>query len=427
MNERVDVERCAEIARRALEQGLFEDPDSGHEALLFHDLDMMRRRLGVFQAHFPPQTLHAVAVKANPVVSILKELVQAGAGLECASIEEVHLSLAAGAEPQNIVFDSPAKTNAELAQALERGLHLNTDNFDELGRIEALMAQRQTPSAAVIGVRVNPQVGAGKIAATSVGARVSKFGLPLDASRQEIVDAFGRWPWLTALHIHVGSQGCSLEQLILGAERLMVLVEEIEAAHGQGRVTHLDIGGGLPVIYRTGFKPPTVAKYVEKLTEAVPQLMSGRYRLLTEFGRSIHAGCGFAVSRVEYVKRHGDAQMAVVHLGADFLMRPVYNPQDWFHEFALLDAQGHPKEGDGGAWSVVGPLCFGGDIIGRQVPLPKVEVGDWIVIRDTGAYTLGMWSRHCSRGQPAVIGVEGDVLRTLRKRESPADMVRYWS
>jgi diaminopimelate decarboxylase len=80
--------------------------------------------------------------------------------------------------------------------------------------------------------------------------------------------------------------------------------------------------------------------------------------------------------------------------------------------------------------TIVGPLCFAGDIVGREIPLPPVEPGDWIVIRDVGAYTLSMWSRHCSRGIPAVIGYDpqgGESCRVLRRAETPEDVVRFWS
>jgi diaminopimelate decarboxylase len=75
-------------------------------------------------------------------------------------------------------------------------------------------------------------------------------------------------------------------------------------------------------------------------------------------------------------------------------------------------------------------LCFGGDILAHDVPLPPVEVGDFVVIRDCGAYTLSMWSRHCSRGIPAVIGYDPQLakpLRILRRAETPEDVVRFWS
>jgi diaminopimelate decarboxylase len=137
------------------------------------------------------------------------------------------------------------------------------------------------------------------------------------------------------------------------------------------------------------------------------------------------------VSRVEYVKpgRRGD-RLAVIHLGADFLLRPVYRPEDWKHEFLVLDANGLPKSGAASPVTIAGPWCFYGDLIARDIPMPPIEAGDWVVIRDVGAYTLSMWSRHCSRVIPAVIGYDPQASgspRILRRAETMADVVRFWS
>lgn len=422
--DRLSASDLAALTRRALAAGLFTD----QRAVLFHDLDLLAARVAALQQAFPAHTTHAVAVKAMPVVPVLRQLVRLGAGLECASIEEVHLALAAGCACDQVVFDSPAKTVEEIAFALSRGLHLNADNFDELARIDALLAQHpEWAGRAVVGLRVNPQVGPGRIAITSVGHAVSKFGVPLDESRGEIVAAFRRWPWLRALHIHVGSQGVTLEQLVEAAHRLFGLVEEVEAATAPGRVTHLDVGGGLPVAYLGGDAPPSLRRYTERLRAELPELMGGRFKLLTEFGRAVHANCGAALSRVEYVKTVGGVRMVVAHLGADFLVRPAYHPQDWRHEFVLLDAEGRLKEGPAAPCAVVGPLCFGGDVIGRDVVLSNTaSAGDLLLIRDVGAYTLGMWSRHCSRGQPRLIGARAESLEVLREAQSVEDIVKYW-
>ncbi|MEL6179141.1 MAG: diaminopimelate decarboxylase, partial [Myxococcota bacterium] len=307
---------------------------------------------------------------------------------------------------------------------LRLGLHLNADNFDELERIDDWIA-RNGPTHAVVGLRINPMVGAGRIATTSVGHAVSKFGVPI-SERAAIVEAARRWPWLSALHIHVGSQGCGLALLVEGVAKLIDLVHAIEDATEVNRITHLDIGGGLPVAYRSDEQPPSLEDYIEALRTEVPELLSGRFRLLTEFGRGIQANCGFAVSRVEYVKHVHGVQMAVVHLGADMFLRPVYHPKDWTHMFAVFDPQGRPKTGPKQAWTIVGPLCFGGDVIGRDRALPAIEAGDLLLIRDTGAYTLSMWSMHCSRGQPPVVGFDTDQLKVIRESQSPQGLVDYW-
>ncbi|MGB1699546.1 MAG: diaminopimelate decarboxylase, partial [Nannocystaceae bacterium] len=299
--------------------------------------------------------------------------------------------------------------------------------FDELERLGGLLEDAKPASMrARIGLRINPMVGEGAIAATSVGGRVSKFGVPLEEARSEILAAFARWPWLRGLHVHVGSQGCTVEQLISAARRIEGLVEELEA-RCPAQVQDVDLGGGLPVAYDSSAQPPMVEVYVAALRDACPMLMSGRYRLITEFGRAIHANCGIAVSRVEYVKRYGPTPTAVVHFGADLLMRPVYNAKDWSHEFVALHPDGRRKEGPVYPHAVAGPLCFGGDFVGRDVALPALEAGDLICARDVGAYTLSMWSRHCSRSQPLVLGASDDAsLEVLRLGETPAGVAQDW-
>jgi diaminopimelate decarboxylase len=93
----------------------------------------------------------------------------------------------------------------------------------------------------------------------------------------------------------------------------------------------------------------------------------------------------------------------------------------------LFDATGKLKSTVDGKVTIAGPLCFAGDILARELSMPRPEPGDWIAIRDVGAYTLGMWSRHCSRGIPAVVGYEAAGVRLLRPQETPSDMARFWS
>lgn len=420
-NRRISLNDAAAIVQAAECHHLLD----GERAAVFHHLGLMRARLAALEAAFPENTLHAVAIKANPVLEILREIVRAGAGLEAASIEEVRLALAADCPPERVVFDSPAKTVDEIKQALGWGVYLNADNLDELDRIAA--ARMACGSASRVGLRVNAMVGNGSIQQTSVSGADCRFGVPLLQDRHKIIAAFAVHDWLAGLHVHVGSQGCGLALLAEAVDRIAALRREIIAETGNG-ASHVDIGGGLPTVYRSGQTAPTPVDYRALVQHRSPDLFTSDVRLVTEFGRAIHANCGIAVSRVEYVKPA--SRTAVIHLGADFLLRPVYRSEDWSHEFFLLDRDGVPKRGPEIPVTLAGPLCFAGDVLAREVPLPPVEEGDWIVVRDVGAYTLSMWSRHCSRGIPAVMGYDPDgaePLRVLRPAESPADVVRFWS
>lgn len=403
MSARSPVEDVPRVLSCARAMGAWHD---GTRAGLFHDLNRLQSRIEELQRAFPDGSLHAVAVKANPLVELLKTIVATGAGLEAASWEEVCLALAAGCPPERIVFDSPAKTIDELNQALELGLWLNADNKIELDRLEALGAPRN----AKIGVRVNPQIGTGAIAFTSTVGRASKFGVPLDQA-QTLIE---RYPFVTGLHVHTGSQGCGLDLLAAAAR------STAQAARALG-LEWIDIGGGVPVRYTDRDpEPPSFQAWAEAVGDlGVP--------LLTEVGRSVHAGTGWALSRIEAVKEVDGVRTLVVHVGADLFLRRVYRPDDWDHEMVVLDPAGHPRTGKVEPTHIAGPLCFAGDLLARDRSLPQAIPGDLLLIRDCGAYTLSMWSRHCSRGLPPSWGYAGDELTLLHRGEKPEDVVRFWS
>jgi diaminopimelate decarboxylase len=410
---------------QALREGLLNDASP---SIIFHDLLALRSRVKELHRTFPAGTLHAIAIKANPVLEVLRAVVEAGGGLEAASMEEVELALAAGCLPERLVFDSPAKTRADIKRSLELGLHLNADNLDELERIG--QSSPKLLEGATVGLRINPCVAAGRIATTSTGGRRSRFGLAMPHDQKGIegfAKQLSRFKWLRSLHVHVGSQGCDLTTLVPAGQRALTLAHAIDAAAGERRIDTIDIGGGLPTRYRSEDVVITPADYVAAIEKVAPALL--KYNLITEFGRSVQAPCGFAATRVEYVKEIDGEPMAVGHLGADFALRVAYRPQDWWLDISVYNARGEPKDlVDLRPMHVAGPLCFSGDFLARDRMLPAIEAGDILVFHDTGAYTMGMWSRHCSRGMPAVVGIEGDgALRTLRERESPRDMVSFWS
>ncbi|MHC1789221.1 type III PLP-dependent enzyme domain-containing protein [Solidesulfovibrio sp.] len=409
-----------DAVRLAVETGVFRDMDG---SVILYDLDRLEANFRALEAAFPRDCLHAFAVKACPLPPVLACLAGLGAGAEAASLPEIHLALESGIPPSRIVFDSPAKTREELRLALDLGLRINADNLDELDRLAALAASLGVVPRA--GLRVNPQAGLGRIKATSVAGRYSKFGVPLQ-QRPAILKAFARHPWLTGLHVHVGSQGCPLELLVAGVGRVYDLALEIEGRLGAGRLATFDIGGGLPAVYSDADRPPTPAGYVAALAGRCPGVFDGRLALVTEFGRMLAAPCAVAASRVEYVKRQPGHRTAVLHLGADLFVRECYNPRSWSHRTRLLDPRGREKTGRAGRWHLAGPLCFSGDYPVRQARLPAIEPGDIVVIEDVGAYTLSMWSRYNSRQMPRVLGLRQGLLSVLREREEPSDVVAFW-
>lgn len=401
-------------------------------AILFYNLSAVKARVEELKDVFPAGTLHAVAVKANPLLKMLSMAHRLGTGAEVASLPELYLAEKAGFDPGHIVFDSPCKTREELEIALKKGVYLNADSFLELDRIAGIL--KNIKSNSVVGLRINPQVGPGNIKSTSVADGISKFGIPLNENRDKILQYYQQYPWLQGIHVHIGSQGCPVPLLITGIRKVLDLCievnEQLQQQSAPNRIRNFDIGGGLPVSYHPGQEPVTMQQFAGMLRSNCPELFGNSYRLITEYGRYINANAGWVASKVEYVKREPGYNIIITHVGADLFLRKCYNPADWHHHITVTDKHGYVKAGiDPIKYTVAGPLCFAGDVLATDLELPVVEEGDFLILHDAGAYTLSMWSRYNSRQMPVVVGYRetGKDFEILRRRESVNDLLEFWS
>lgn len=417
--------------RAAVAQGLL-TPESPVVALL--DTAGIRASAAALTSAFAAVTqagvLHAFAVKAAPLVPVLRLLAEAGIGAEVASPGELALARAAGVPPSRTVLDSPAKTPAELREALALGIAVNADNLQELARIDALVAS--APTAPPLGLRVNPQVGAGSIGALSTATATSKFGVALrdEGAREAVVQAYLDRPWLTRLHTHTGSQGVPLTLMAEGVRAAYELAEEINAKAGRPQIDTLDIGGGLPVNFASDEETPTYADYARLLAGTVPGLLDGRYRLVTEFGRSLLAKHGTVLTRVEYTKTSGGRPIAVTHAGVQLATRTVYAPEAWPLRILAYDPEGRPRTGGTTVQDVAGPACFAGDLLAAGRALPLLRPGDVVAVPDTGAYAFAHHYAYNSLPRPAVHGftVTGDgdgtvAFALVRPAQTPEELV----
>ncbi|WP_329384717.1 diaminopimelate decarboxylase [Streptomyces sp. NBC_01351] len=420
------------VVRAAVAQGLL---DSEPVACLLDTAGIRASAAaltGAFAAAVAPGTpvLHAFAVKAAPLVPVLRLLADAGLGCEVASPGELALARAAGLPAGRIVLDSPAKTEGELREALALGIAVNADNRQELERLDALVGSAPTPPASPIGVRINPQTGAGTIGALSTATATSKFGIALrdPGAREWLVRAYAERPWLTRLHTHSGSQGVPLALIAEGVRELHALAEEINAAAGRRQVDTLDIGGGLPVNFTSDEAVPTYGEYVAALREAVPGLFDGSYGLVTEFGRSLLAKNGLVLARVEYTKTSGGRAIALTHAGVQLATRTAYAPASWPVRILPYDAKGVAKAGEPVAQDIAGPACFAGDLLATARELPRLDPGDVIGVPDTGAYFFTAHYGYNSLPRPAVHGFAvspgGRVRFSMaRPAQGPAEIV----
>eukprot|EP00124_Ichthyophonus_hoferi_P005076 Ihof_evm1s660 gene=Ihof_evmTU1s660 len=384
--------------REALQQNLINDDSP---LALFVDLSVFENAITALHTAFPSNFLHTFAVKSHPTLNLLKFVNANELGFETASMGELVLAIKAGARRDAIVFDSPVKTRKELSFALDHGVHVNLDNLQELERVKSLLAERKIQKEGVqyIGMRINPQTGAGSIAMTSTAVATSKFGVPLRDQWNELLNGYAKYDWLNALHVHVGSQGIDIDMAIKGIRAVVDLAIEINIKAGRQQITCIDIGGGLSVNFSSDEITPTFIDYATALKRGVPELFTGNFKVITEFGRSLVSKTGWFASRVEYTKMAGGRHIAAQHAGADLCVRTVYAPDTWPVRVTVLNNRGIEKEKQENMllWDVSGPCCFSGDIIAHQRALPDIVPGDWLIVHDVGGYYHGSFSRYNCR------------------------------
>ncbi|MGE0090727.1 MAG: hypothetical protein AB7S50_14740 [Bacteroidales bacterium] len=419
----IPQDKIADNFIQCIRTGLIEQ--SSDTTVIFYDYDVLAAKINKLKSTFPAGTIHTTAIKANPLIKILEKIRNTDLGAEVASEGELFMAEKAGFNPSLIVFDSPAKTYNELFLTLSKNIHINADSFMELERIAEIKSRIN--SSGKIGLRINPQIGYGTIALTSVAGNYSKFGVPVNEFRAEIIESFKKFDWLSGIHIHIGSQGYSMEMLLAGFEKILILIEEIESNINR-KISFVDIGGGLPVSYNKNTNPPDITEYGAKIQDLLIKYKHQEIQLITEFGRYLHANSGYSISKVEYVKHYKESNTLIIHAGADLFLRECLNPGQWPHDFTLLTNEGIIKTSKATKkYHIAGPLCFAGDIIAKNIELPIAEESDYLVIHDTGGYTFGMWSRYVSRMFPKAILKSGNSFEIIKNREKSEDLYSFWS
>ena len=251
--------------------------------------------------------------------------------------------------------------------------------------------------------------------------RSSKFGVLLGQAKALLTqnDEFSKI--LTGLHVHIGSQKSPIEMLINGIKKAVGLAEDLNRNHNY-QIRTFDIGGGLPIQYTDADEAMSFRAFSDLLYSEVPLLR--KYRVVTEFGRAVFAKAGWAVSRVEYTKtvrneRDEELKIALTHIGKNMISR--------HHGILILNADGDLKTGAPVLQSIGGPLCFSGDLIGKNRHLPPIQPGDWMIIKDVGAYTFSEWSFNANRSFPPIYGYnEFNDFSLLHKGQSEEDVAAFW-
>ncbi|QZP26968.1 diaminopimelate decarboxylase [Pseudomonas mosselii] len=349
------------------------------------------------------------AVKANSNLGVLNLLARLGAGFDIVSGGELERVLAAGGRADRVVFSGVGKTRDDMRRALEVGVHcFNVESTDELERLQVVAAEMG--KTAPVSLRVNPDVDAGTHPYISTGLKENKFGIAI-ADAEAIYVRAAQLPNLDVVGVdcHIGSQLTTVEPFLDALDRLLVLVDRL--AKCGIHLRHLDLGGGVGVRYRDE-QPPLLADYIAAIRERVGER---DLALVFEPGRYIVANGGVLLTRVEYLKHTEHKDFAIIDAAMNDLIRPALY-QAWMDVSAVK-----PREGEGRAYDLVGPICETGDFLGKDRVLDLAE-GDLLAVRSAGAYGFVMSSNYNTRGRCAEVLVDGDLAFEVRRRETVAEL-----
>lgn len=346
------------------------------------------------------------AVKSNPNIAILNVMAKLGSGFDIVSQGELERVLVAGGDANKIVFSGVAKTETEIARALEVGIRcFNVESVAELHRINQVAGE--LGKVAPISLRVNPDVDAHTHPYISTGLKENKFGISVDEAR-EVYRLASQLPHIkiTGMDCHIGSQLTELQPFLDATDRLIVLMKQLKEDGIQ--LKHLDLGGGLGVTY-TDETPPHPTEYASALLEKLsdyPEL-----EIILEPGRAITANAGILVTKVEYLKHNENRHFAIVDAGMNDMIRPAL-----YQAYMNIIEIDRTLDRKPQIYDVVGPICETSDFLGKQRTLAIAE-GDYIAQRSAGAYGASMSSNYNSRSRTAEVMVDGEQVHLIRRRE----------
>jgi diaminopimelate decarboxylase len=357
------------------------------------------------------RSLVCYAVKANSSLAILNLFARLGAGFDIVSGGELARVLAAGGNPEKIVFSGVGKSRAEMRAALEAGIHcFNVESASELEHLNQVAAS--LGCRAPVSLRVNPDVDARTHPYISTGLKSAKFGVAI-ADALDIYRRAAALPHIAVKGIdcHIGSQLLDPAPAAEATDKVLALVDRLAAAGIA--LEHIDLGGGLGIQYRAGEPAPATAAY---LAPMLAKLATRHERLVFEPGRSLVGNAGLLLTRVEVLKPGEEKHFAVVDAAMNDLMRPAL--YDAWHDIVRVGADGTASAM---SYEIVGPVCESGDFLGHDRELALHE-GDLLAILSSGAYGMAMASNYNSRPRAAEVMIDGSEMHLIRRREDIAEL-----
>lgn len=383
-----------------------------------------REYVGEFSKRYA-KTLVVYASKAYLGRALAKLVGEEGLGIDVVSGGEVCIARSVAFPLEKAYFHGNNKGAEELRYALASGVgRIVVDNFHELGLLDRIAGEEGKRVKVLL--RLSPGVDAHTHGHTTTGIIDSKFGFPIVTGQAEeaLTRAIAASNLdLVGLHTHLGSPIFEVEPYVEATELVLEFASQMRKKYGFA-LQEFSPGGGFAIQYVKDNPSPVVATYAETIVSVLRKGLEkhdlGEPLMIIEPGRSIVGRAGVALYTVGATKDiPGIRRYVSVDGGmADNIRPAIYGSK--YEAVVANKAADVPAE----TVTIAGKFCESGDILIKDIALPKLSAGDVIAIPASGAYCLTMASNYNAALKPAIVMVKNGQARLIRRRETLEDLIR---
>ena len=372
-----------------------------------------------------PRVNFMYASKALCTLAITKIVASEDFGFDVVSGGEIYTVYNAGVDMKKVLFNGNNKTSEELELAIKYGVgHISVDNFLELSMLNTLAEEKNI--IVDIFLRITPAIECHTHEYIKTGNLDSKFGFDLSQIDEavELIKNEYKSLNLRGLHAHIGSQ---IFETQVYHDEIDILIRELVRLEKEHNIflDEINIGGGLGVKYVDTDAPPSTFKIAEVIINSVKQtcedLKVDYPAIYLEPGRSIISTAGVTLYKVGSQKQvpNGRKYIAIDGGMADN-PRPSMYQAEYFAEVANKKTETEQE-----VVTIGGKYCESGDIIIKDISLPKLNAGDTLCVYNTGAYNYSMASNYNKTQKPAMVLVNSGNSDIIIKRESLEDLIKH--
>src|SRR5512133_1797267 len=348
------------------------------------DRSLLRARVAALRGVLPKTVKLHYAMKANPMPAVVGLMAGLVDGIDVASAGEVKVALDAGANPLEVSFAGPGKRDAELRQAVASRVLINLESFREVAALEAICGELGL--SARVAVRVNPDFEL-KGSGMKMGGGPKQFGVDVEQI-PELLGRIGRAGLsFEGFHLFAGSQNLRSDSICEAQQKSYELALRL-AQHAPAPVRFLNLGGGFGIPYFPGEQRLDLAPIAANLADIADRAKADlpQAELVLELGRYLVGEAGIYVTRIIDRKLSRGHVFLVTDGGLHHHLSASGNFGQVIRKNYPVCIGNKMASDARETVSVVGPLCTPLDLLADRMTLPRAQVGDLVVVFQSGAY-----------------------------------------